>query len=112
MTFEEIIRQATVDINEAISCFGIDNALSFEVGEPLTDEQDLQDGFATIGGVIKFTYGNIEHKHNVLIGWTDVDGVGFGHGEDGAINKITYGNMMREIYFNLALVGLEGKYLL
>lgn len=109
MTFEEIIGQATTYINEAICNIGMDNVLSFEIGEPLTDEQDLQNGYASISGMIKFAYGNIEHNHDVLIGWNDVYGVGFEYGEDEKINKITYGNLMRHIYFDLALAEIDNS---
>ncbi len=38
------------------------------------------------------------------------DGLGIEQGEDADIEKITYGNLMKHLYFDLALANLDDKY--
>lgn len=108
MTIDEIKELATKEITEALSLQGMTKYFRSEAGEPLNDE--LEEGFASIEWDIHFKFGNCEHKHALVIGWNEDDGVGLEYGEDGDIETITLRSIMRHLYFDLALKGLDDKY--
>ena len=60
---------------------------------------------------ITFEYGNCKRIHIVQIDSIDLKTVGIGYGEDGDVFDITHGNLMGALYSDLALDGLDDKYL-
>jgi hypothetical protein len=85
----------------------------FEVvsGESLIGEPTEDEPFASIEYDILFEFGNCKKKHAMVIGWNEDDGVGLEFGEDGDVLPITRASVMTSIYYDLALEGLDDKYL-
>lgn len=111
MNHTEIKDQAETELRQALNSIGIDGIFTIEMGEPLTGKDELQDGFASIECDVLFRYHNCEHKHALIIGWNESDGIGLEHGEDGDIQPITFGALMRSLYLDLALADLADEFL-
>lgn len=79
-------------------------------GEPLVGEPTDDEPFASIEYDITFEFGNCKHKHAIVIGWNEDDGVGLEYGEDGDVQEITSNSIMSSLYYDLALNGLDDKY--
>ena len=111
MTIEEISASASEQLNQALST---DNGATFTVvmGDCLTGEPTEEDVTVSIECEIIFEYCNCTHKHSLVIGWNELDGVGLEYGEDCDITPITELSVMKEIYFDLALKNLHEKYML
>jgi len=107
--FDDIVEEAVEKLKAALDCIGTDGLFQIVPGESLLGPK--VDDVASIEFEIKFKYGNCEHSHHILIGWNEEDGVGIEQGEDSEIQSISYGSIMTVLYFDLALTGLDEKYL-
>ncbi len=56
---------------------------------------------------ILFSFRGCEHKHAIIIGWNELDGVGLEHGEEGDVMPITAINLLTSLYLDFALADLE-----
>ena len=83
-----------------------------EPGDTLNGEPTEDEPFASIEYDIIFEFGNCKHKHAIVIGWNEEDGVGLEYGEDGELQPITSTSVMSGLYYDLALKGLDDKYCL
>lgn len=107
MNVEQVKEIATKDLMDVLSPNGMDGIFKVVPGGLLNEETDES---YSIEYEIIFTYGNLKHTHNFIIGWNEVDGVGLEHGEDGELNSITYGSVMATMYFDMAMTGLADEY--
>jgi len=114
LTVNEIIRLATFDLNNAISSLPGGTSKIFTVvhGDSMLGEPSENDPYTTIEYDIFMEYGNIKHRHAIVIGWNEIDGVGFDHGEDGDIDPITPFSLFKYLYFDLALTDLDEEFAL
>ncbi len=110
-TIKEIIELANTELNQALSRMGDPNLFSVVPGDTLNGEPSGDDPFTSIEYDILMEFGNIKRKHALVIGWNEDDGIGLEYGEDGDLESITYGNLFKHLYFDLAMEGLADKYL-
>jgi hypothetical protein len=96
---------------DALACTGSASLFNIESGNDLNGEPSEDEPCASIEYRIIFEYGNCRQSHAIIIGYSEEDGVGLEFGEDGDILPITCAQVMQAIYFDLALTGLEDKYL-
>ena len=108
MDLEEFKRRAVGDI--LIKLAGDRGGMfSVSFGEMLVD--DMEEGFLSATVIVGFKFGNIEREHQVNVGWNEDDGIGLEYGEDAQLQPITNASIMFNLYINLALDGLDDKYL-
>lgn len=79
-------------------------------GETLNGEPSKDEPFASIEYDITFAFGNCKHKHAVVIGWNEDEGIGLEYGEDGDVEPITRASVMAGLYYDLALKDLDDEY--
>lgn len=109
MELEQIKELANKELNEALACCGMDGIFKVVPGESLSE---CPGESCSIEYEIVFEYGNVKRTHAIVIGWNDIEGVGLEYGEDGDINSITYGSLMATMYFDMAMTGLDDKYII
>jgi hypothetical protein len=110
MNINEIKNKAESELSDVLRNLGPGEMFTVTPLDVLVDQVD-SDGVASIEFQILFQYGNCEYSHSIVIGYNDTDGIGIEYGEDGDIQSITYGNVMASLYFDLALKGLDDKYI-
>ncbi len=108
MNAEQIKELANKELTDALSMCGMDGIFKVLPGGELGSTEDEYFSFEY---EILFEFGNIKRNHSLQIGWNEVDGIGLEHGDDGEINPITYGSLMMAMYFDMALTGLDDKYI-
>jgi len=110
-TIKEIIEQANSELKEAIIMMGDPNLFEVVPGGTLNGEPSEDEPFTSIEYEIIMTFGNIKRTHALIIGWNEHDDIGLESGEDGDLETITYGNLFKSLYFDLAMEGLADEFL-
>lgn len=108
MNVQQVKELANKELMDALSRCGMEGIFQVVPGGLLNEETDE---VYSIEYEIIFTHGNLKHNHALIIGWNNLDGVGLECGDDGDINPITYGNVMASMYFDMAMTGLDDKYI-
>jgi len=109
MNAEQVKELATNELVDALSACGVEGMFQVVAGGELNSEEDESFSFEY---EIIFRFGNLKRNHSLHIGWNDEDGVGIEYGEDGDIDKITYGRVMASLYFDMAMDGLDDEYII
>lgn len=102
-----------VAIEKAIERINSNKSITVKFDEMLVEPDD--NGFNEYSGTftLTFKYGNCERTHILQVDSVDEQkNVALGAGEDGDTVDIDYGNVLCQMYFDLALIGLEDKYLI
>lgn len=110
-SIEEIKKLANAELIRALP--SREEGVIFKVisGDSLNGEPTEDEPFASIEYNIIFEFGNCNRKHAIVIGWNEDDGIGLEFGEDGDVQPITKVSVMSNIYYDLALEGLDDKYI-
>ena len=82
------------------------NQFSVESGGVLVDDKE----YLLVEVLVTFNFGNCTEHHTLIVGWNDIDGVGFEHGENGDIYEITPARIYSQLYFELALKNLDEEF--
>jgi hypothetical protein len=108
MNVHQFKSMAPVVVRGVLEAIGGD-CLNVSFGEFFTDEKEYKDGMSGSVSVV-FSFGNIERKHQIPVGWNDLDGLGF-EDTEGEISRITLVGILKYMYFDLAMVGLGDEFL-
>ena len=108
MEIEEVKNQANKELMKALDCCGMGNIFKVIAGGVLYEDPDES---CSIEYEITFSYGNLKHTHALVIGWNTDYGIGIELGDDGETIPITYGSVMASMYFDMAMTGLDDKYI-
>jgi len=101
MNIEEFKTQVTNIVNELLP-----SHFSFKTGVILHHDIDV----ISMEGEIIFDYGNCRHNHIINVGWAVDDGIGLEIGEYSEIYALDKANVMEQLYYSLALIGLDDEY--
>ena len=86
------------------------NGWKFISIDPLIEVED--DENASFEVVVEYSFGNVTHNHNFQVGCEDWDSeVTMEYGEDLVRMDITPNEIIASAYYELALIGLEDKYI-
>ena len=107
-TIKQIIELANTALNEALACAGDPSLFSIVPGESLNGEPSENDPYVSIEYDIIIKFGTIERKHALVIGWNG-EQLGIEYNEDGDLEPITYGNLFKQLYFNLVVEGFANE---
>lgn len=110
ISIEEIKTLASLELQNSLP--GKEEGVVFKVesGDTLNGEPTEDEPFASIEYDIIFELGNCKHRHSIIVGWNEEDGVGLEYGEDGELQSITRASVISSLYYDLALKGLDDKY--
>jgi len=111
MDIEDFKNLGQIAIEQTVSRINSNKSITVEFDEMLVEPDD--NGFDEYSGTfaVTFKYGNCERVHTLQIDSVDQKTVELGIGEDGDTIDINYGNVLCQMYFDLALDGLDDKYL-
>jgi hypothetical protein len=102
--------QALKLLVEAFSCNGMDGVFTVKFSELLIEPPQSEEYSATFD--VQFSYGNCIHNHLIQVTYRiDDDEIGIDPTEDGSLYAITFGNVMAQVYFDLALNNLDDAFL-
>lgn len=107
---EVYIARAMTELQKSVTSSGLAKYFSFKFKETYIDFNSGDD-VISFGVDVIFNFGNIERLHTITLGWNEEDDTGFEYGEDCELMDIHPGNLFRIIYLDLALEGLNDKYL-
>ena len=98
-----------LELEQALQGLGMSGVFKVRFDEILSEPKDMDEYSGTF--IIDFKHGNCEHSHIIQLDTEDLKSIGICCGEAGELLPITYSDLIGCFYFDLALDGLEDKYL-
>ncbi len=106
MKLNEFKEKVVKETRDAIASFNSNDVFVVEFGEFF----DEDNGHISASVKITFSFGNCTHSHTVNVGWDEFDGFGI-EDVEGEISQLDEVALLKSLYVDLALQGLDDKYL-